>query len=62
MVGDMDLLIKFRVKDMNEYHKILNNDIYKLFKETGIVDSRGIVAIHTYKEEPRYEVRGFLDI
>lgn len=54
IVGEFDLLVKFRVKDMDEYNRMLNGDIWTCIEAAGIVYSMDIVAIHTYVEKANY--------
>ncbi len=56
IVGEWDLLVKFRVSDFDEYNELLNKKIWDLLFRADITNSRGMVTVHSYKDEAKYEI------
>ena len=61
VIGQFDLMVKFRVSSLEEYHRILNRDIWTIIEIAGIVNSMGIVSLHTYLDRAGYEIKEFTE-
>lgn len=56
VVGEWDIMVEFRTRDMEAYNQLLNEEIWDMLDTLKIQNSRGFVAIHTFKDDPKYFV------